>query len=141
MHIYGMHSYNDSQSKCLIIGILQGGGSLLGADNEQLVSNQYGVQFGMGLFGYGAGINYHFRETIRSPLLSLQYIHQGLMEHTPVENINANIAMTYVFRTRRRFTFQIGVGYSLDPHNRDWTFQSMNALIMMIYFIGAYAPF
>jgi hypothetical protein len=67
------------ERNCVAGGILQGGGSLVGADLEFLLFKGLGIQAGAGLIGFGAGINYHIQpDNIRTPFLSLQYWHQGV---------------------------------------------------------------
>jgi len=55
----------------ITIGILQGGGSLIGADMEFLLTDRFGFQIGAGLVGFGGGLNYHFKPSIRSSFISL----------------------------------------------------------------------
>lgn len=62
----------------ITIGILQGGGSLIGADMEFLLTDRFGFQIGAGLVGFGGGLNYHFKPSIRSSFISLQYWNQGI---------------------------------------------------------------
>jgi len=64
--------------KSITIGILQGGGSLVGFDLEFLLTDRFGFQVGAGFVGYGAGLNYHFKPSIRSSFISLQYWNQGI---------------------------------------------------------------
>lgn len=55
---------------CITVGILQGGGSLLGADLEVLLSDHFGAQVGGGLVGFGGGLNFHLNrasEALFSP--------------------------------------------------------------------------
>ena len=117
------------------MGFLNGGGSLLGADFESLVSKKIGIQAGIGLLGYGAGINYHFKPSIRSSFISIQYWHQGFGEFFVQDAIGPN----YVYRGKKWFTFQIGIGTKLQygpayPENLD------KQPIMLLYSIGAYFP-
>ena len=118
------------------IGILQGGGSLVGADIEFLLTDRFGFQLGAGLVGFGGGLNYHFKPSIRSSFLSLQYWNQGVGD-----SFAQNIAgATYVFRGKKWFTFQIGLGAPLSegpawPDNRE------QPSVMLLYSIGAYFPF
>lgn len=91
---------------CLTVGILQGGGSLIGTDLEIKLIRKFSVQAGIGLLGYGGAINYHFKPRIKSSCLSFSYWHQGLGP-TYVQSI---VGPTYVFRHRKGFTAQIGLG-------------------------------
>ena len=119
----------------LTIGILQGGGSLVGADFETLVSKQVGMQFGAGLVGFGAGINYHFKPSIRSSFISLQYWHQGF----GTGYTQSLVGPTYVFRAKKWFTAQIGLGYILG-YGPAWPATSAKSPVILMYSIGAYFP-
>ena len=57
--------------KSVTIGVMQGGGSLIGADFEFLLTDYFGFQVGAGIIGYGAGLNYHFKPSIRSSFISI----------------------------------------------------------------------
>jgi len=121
---------------CVTVGILQGGGSLLGADLEFLVSDYFGLQLGAGLIGFGGGANLHFKPSIRSSFLSFNYWHQGVGESFAQDALGA----TYVFRGRKWFTFQIGLGVPLEKGPAmPVDFEQPPA--MLLYSIGAYFPF
>lgn len=92
------------------VGILNGGGSLIDADFEFLVTNKLGFQLGAGLIGFGGGINYHFKPSIRSSFLSLQYWNQGIGGNFAQNLIGPN----FVYRGQKWFTFQLGLGYVID---------------------------
>jgi hypothetical protein len=125
---------SDSRAS-LTIGILQGGGSLVGADLEFLASDRLGIQLGAGLVGFGGGINYHLKPTIRSSYFSFQYWHQGTGESFTQSVAGPN----FVYRGKRWFTFQIGAGIRIEegpalPNSlKDTPF-------MLMYAIGAYIP-
>lgn len=119
----------------ITIGILQGGGSLIGADIEFLISDRFGIQIGAGLVGFGGGLNYHFKPSIRSSFISLQYWNQGI-GNSFVQNA---IGPNFVYRGKKWFTAQIGLGVPLDkgpamPDNFE------QAPVMLMYSIGAYLP-
>ena len=117
------------------IGILNGGGSLIGLDYERLIAKKIGVQIGAGLVGFGGGINYHFKPSIRSSFISLQYWHQGFGELF-VQDV---LGPSFVYRGKKWLTFQIGIGSRIQQGP---AFQeSMGAQpIMLMYSIGAYFP-
>lgn len=129
------NAYSFMERKSLTIGVLQGGGSLIGADLEILITNHIGIQIGMGFIGYGAGLNYHFKPTIRSSFLSLQYWNQGIGNSFAQNAIGPN----FVFRGKRWFTFQIGIGKTLEegPAMPD-DFEQPD--VMLLYSIGFYIP-
>ena len=119
----------------ITIGIFQGGGSLIGADLEFLITKQFGFQLGAGLVGFGGGLNYHFQPSIRSSFISLQYWNQGIGDSFAQNAIGPN----FVFRGKKWFTFQIGLGVPLEkgPAMPDDFEQSP---VMLLYSIGAYIP-
>jgi hypothetical protein len=126
-------SLKNEKNSFVTIGILQGGGSLVGLDYEILLTNTIGLQAGAGLFGFGGGLNFHFRPSIRSSLISLQYWHQGIGDSFAQSAIGPN----YVFRGNKWFTFQIGLGLPLDkgPAMPD---DFKQPPVMLLYSIGAY---
>jgi len=83
----------------ITIGIFQGGGSLIGADLEFLITKQFGFQLGAGLVGFGGGLNYHFQPSIRSSFISLQYWNQGIGDSFAQNAIGPN----FVFRGKKWF--------------------------------------
>ena len=118
----------------ITVGILQGGGSLVGADYETLVINNFGVQLGAGLIGFGGGINYHFKPSIRSSFISLQYMHQGIGDSYAQSVISSN----YVFRGKKWFTFQIGFGFPIEYGSA--MSKADYSPVILTYAIGAYFP-
>ncbi len=126
----------ERKTSAITVGILNGGGSLIGADLEILVSPRAGFQLGAGLIGYGAGLTYHIKRDIRSSYLLLQYINQGVGE-TFAQNA---VGVSYVYRGKKWLTFQLGLAATLDqgpawPSHRDPT------PVMLMYSIGGYIPF
>lgn len=120
----------------ITFGVLQGGGALFGADIEFLLTNRFGVQFGGGIVGFGGGLNYHFKPSIRSSFISLQYWNQGIGKTFAQNSVGPN----FVFRGKKWFTFQIGFGIPLDsgPGMPD---DFVQPPVMLTYAIGAYLPF
>ena len=119
----------------LTVGLLQGGGSLVGVDFEQLIGDRIGVQAGAGLVGFGAGINYHFQPTSNSSAISIQFC----------DKLSQRIVgITYIHRaTTTGFTAQIGLGAViergkiLDDYYRDNGISNPPDIILM-YSIGWY---
>lgn len=118
------------------IGILQGGGSLLGVDIEKMLFKQMGLQAGLGIYGFGAGINYHFKPSIRSSFLSLQYWHQGFGNSYTQSVIGPSI----IFRGKQWFTAQIGLAYVLE-YGPAWPSNIQKSPVILTYAIGGYIPF
>ena len=56
-----VYLFDEYRRKAITVGILQGGGSLVGADFEWMFSDRWGLQVGAGLIGFGGAINYHFK--------------------------------------------------------------------------------
>ncbi len=139
LSVLSMTSYsqtsNDDSRSCVTIGILQGGGSLLGADIEFLLTEQFGFQLGAGLVGFGGALNYHLKPSIRSSFISINYWNQGIGDYF-AQNM---IGTTYVYRAKKWFTFQIGLGTPLDKGPA--MSESFNQpSVMLLYSIGAYIP-
>lgn len=95
-----------SQESALTVGFLQGGGALVGCDFELYLPDYFGLQIGGGLFAFGGAINIHFKPDLRSSFISLQYCHQGFGDNFTQSLLGPSI----VFRGKKWFTFQIGVG-------------------------------
>lgn len=119
----------------ITIGILQGGGSLIGADMEFLLTDQFGFQIGAGLIGFGGGLNYHFKPSIRSSFISLQYWNQGIGDSF-TQNI---IGPSFVYRGKKWFTFQIGLGVPLEK-GPAMPADFEQPPVMLMYSIGGYIP-
>ncbi len=133
---YNLDYYEHEEKAAITIGVLQGGGGLVGGDFEVLLTNQLGIQFGAGIFSFGGGINYHFKPSIRSSFISFQYWHQGIGEGFA----QSAIGPSFVYRGKRWFTFQIGIGKTLEkgpayPKNMEQT------PVMLLYSMGIYFPF
>ena len=120
----------------ITIGILQGGGSLVGADMEFLLTDRFGFQIGAGLIGFGGGLNYHFKPSIRSSFISFQYWNQGIGSSFAQNAVGPN----FVYRGKKWFTGQIGLGVPLEkgPAMPDDFEQPP---VMLMYSIGAYIPY
>lgn len=123
-----------SSDEAISFGILHGGGSLIGADFEMLISDDFGLQVGVGLVGLGAGLNYHFKkDDIRSSFVSWQLWNQGIGQ-SYVQRVTGPL---YVYRGKKWFTASIGFGAVLDrgpafPDNIEKT------PVILLYSIGIY---
>jgi len=126
---------DNSQKLCASFGILQGGGSLVGADLEVLVYDRIGLQAGAGFMGYGAALNIHFKPVIKSSFLSLTYWHQGVGDRYT----QSMFGPTFVFRGKKWLTAQIGLGYALEQ-GPAWPEDREQPTVMLLYSIGGYIP-
>jgi hypothetical protein len=118
------------------IGFLDGGGSLVGFDCEMMISKSVSFQLGAGIIGFGLGINKHLKPKITSSFLSLQYWHQGFA-NTYTQSL---IGPGFVFRAKKIFSFQLGLGYTLEK-GPAWPENKTQPPIMLTYAIGGYFPF
>jgi hypothetical protein len=92
----------------IIIGVLQGGGSLLGIDYEALIFDNFGIQIGGGYIGVGGGLVYHFENTVYSSGIWAGVWNQGI----PGNSLSSAIAGITVFgRVWNWLHAQIGIGY------------------------------
>jgi len=138
-----IHTHGTGQSEvvepertaAVTIGIFQGGGSLIGGDFEKMLYKNLAVQAGVGIFGFGAGINYHFKPKVRSSFISIQYLKQGF-GHYFVQNA---VGSCFVYRANDWFTFQLGFARPLSrgpgfPKNLP------KSDVILTYAIGLYLP-
>jgi hypothetical protein len=140
---YGVYQYeNPVQAdyptdfkNCVSIGILHGGGSLVGADLEFKLADRFGLQAGAGFIGFGGGLNVHFKSSIRSSFLSLQYWHQGFGE----SYTQSLLGPSFVFRGKKWFTAQLGLGFLLES-GPAWPEDEDTTPVMLTYAIGVYFP-
>jgi hypothetical protein len=122
---------------CLTVGILQGGGSLVGADLEVLMSKRFGAQIGAGLVGFGGGINFHLEPGIRSSFLSLQYWNQGIGSSF----VQSLVGPSYVYRGRKWFTFSAGLGALLEISEENNPYDTgEEPEVILTYSIGVFIP-
>ena len=122
-------------SKCITIGFLQGGGALIGFDAEVLLTRFVGIQAGAGFVGFGAGVNFHFKPDVRSSFISIQYWHQGIEKYFTQSLIGPNL----VFRAKRIFTAQIGLGFVLET-GPAWSSSTTQSPVILTYSLGIFFP-
>jgi hypothetical protein len=128
--------YKPDKKFAIYFGLLQGGGSLVGVDVEYLFADHFGIQAGVGLVGFGFAFNYHFKKDIKSSGISLIYWHQGIGD-TFAQSV---AGVTYVFRGRRWFTFQAGLGIPLET-GPGLPADYVVPQLMLMYSIGGYIAF
>jgi hypothetical protein len=128
--------YNELETndyKVITIGILEGGGSLIGMDAEIILHKNFGFQVGAGFFGFGGGLNIHFKPAPRSSFVSLQYWHQGFSD----SYTQSLLGPCYVYRGRKWFTAQIGLGFPLEKGPK-FPENTVQPPVMLTYAIGIY---
>jgi hypothetical protein len=108
--IYTDHDAFNDPKNCITIGFLQGGGSLVGVDLEFKVYDRFGIQAGAGFVGFGGGLNLHFKPTLRSSFISLQYWHQG----TGYTYAQSLLGPSLVYRARKLLSAQLGLGFVME---------------------------
>ncbi|MDD2798447.1 MAG: hypothetical protein PHV20_07640 [Bacteroidales bacterium] len=117
----------------MTIGVLEGGGGLIGANFELLMTKNIGIQIGVGVLSYGGGLTFHIRPDIRSPYFAFEYWHQGFQDSFT----QSLMGPSYVWRTKGGFTAQIGLGMLIE-RNPDWTAGQNYPPLMLTYAIGFY---
>ena len=107
-----------------------------GFDEEHLVTERFGLQFGAGIIGFDAGVTYHYRPGIRSRHFFLGYWHLG----EPGNPLSTQVlGLTHVWRSRRAFAAQLGIGARLRSGD-EWTDRFGDAPVLLLYSIGLCAP-
>lgn len=134
-NVFSQEAIDQQKKLCATIGILQGGGSLIGADLEVMAFNRVGLQAGAGFVGFGAGLNIHLKPTIRSSFVSLAYWHQGV----GYSYSQSLLGPSFVYRGKKWFTAQLGLGFALEQ-GPSWPKDKEQPPVMLIYSIGAYIP-
>lgn len=125
----------DMRKTSISFGVLQGGGSLLGADLEYMLSSKTGIQAGMGLSSFGFGVNIHLKPGIRTSYINLGYWHQGIGPN----HVQTIIGPSYVYRAKKIFTCQIGYGFIIDKGPKYPTgYESVTSALL--YSVGLYFP-
>ena len=121
------------KSSAITIGILQGGGSMVGVDFEGQVYKNLSLQFGIGYVGAGAGVNFHFSNSLRSSFLSVMFWNQGVGNaHT-----QTLVGPNFVYRSQSWFTAQIGLGFALNK-GRAYTPNMDQPPVMLMYAVGVF---
>jgi hypothetical protein len=120
----------------LSLGILNGGGSIFGGDLEVLIGNNLGLSAGAGWRGYGAGINLHFKPTVRSSFITFEYLHQGIGE-THAQTI---IGSSFVLRSKGGFACKLGFGHVIEEGRRSPYEGKKMPKFILLYALGGYIP-
>ena len=128
-------NYDEENNTTINAGLLMGGGGIVGVDIEHKVNRIIGFQAGLGLSSFGAGMTFHFRNTINSSFASIQYWRQGLGN----SYFGSYLGPMFVFRAKKYFQAGIGLGYIVDKGSiLDTKYRDQN--IMAVYNIGVYFP-
>ncbi len=115
-----------------------GAATFIGLDIEYLFANRFGFQIGGGALGASAALNYHLSSTIRSSFLSLQYNIYGIGTDKTWGYQRTTIGPAIVFRGRRWFSAQVGLGYILD---KGPAYNDISTLpVVLSVGIGGYIP-
>ncbi len=95
------------------IGLLQGG-SLLGFDYEVRLNQDFGIQFGTGLFGFAAAFNYHIDKATDGGFISLGYKNIGFGYFS---TLGPEYGYRWFFKENWGLNLQIGFGLFLSKNN------------------------
>jgi len=124
----------------LNVGLLMGGGGLLGADFEFLVSKRVGLQLGGGIGSMSFGVNYHLKPCINSSFVSVQYWRQGFGDNYYASYLGP----MFVFRAKKIFQIGIGLGTILSTGpgwDRAWENKTEpTSSVALLYNIGVFFP-
>ena len=118
------------------VGIFQGGGSIVGFDFEQLITKNVGLSVGAGFLAYGASVHYHFKPSITSSSLAINYWHQGL----GTSYVQSVFGPSYVAKLSKRFSAQLGLGGIIDkgPLFSEAYKNTNEPDFLLIYSLGVY---
>ena len=115
-------------------GYLMGGGAMFGADVEYLFAkNRWGVQAGVGLVSFGAGVSYHLKPSASSSFISVQYWNTwfgGGFSHMSF------VAPMFTFRYKK-FQVSAGCGIALPVGK----FEREGGTLAPLINIGGNVPF
>jgi len=97
-----------AEANAVTLGFLQGGGGLFGIDYEAMVTERVGLQVGVGLVSFGAGVTYHHENTVHSNAFWLGLWNQGI----PGDTYSATyVGVSYIMRGWGWLNGQIGIAY------------------------------
>lgn len=128
--------YEGTEQTVIMIGYGNGGGSILGADIETLVSPHIGVQAGAGFLGFNAGVNYHFKPKIHAPYISLQYWYNGISNAYAYQSIGPFIGLRFL----KFVNLTAGYSYLLDTGPNAIN-KIEDSKFVFSYTVGVYFPF
>lgn len=97
----------------LSLGYQIGGWTLIGAEYEIRVADHFGLNFGLGFKGYGAGLSFFFSDKRESAFLNLSYNDGGF---GLINSLNAEIGFRIPTKHQGNFGFhlQMGVARTLN---------------------------
>jgi hypothetical protein len=134
-------------------GLMYGGGALFGFEIENKFFNRIGIQHGYGFsysegmnehtiglvhlginyLSFGAGLNYHFKPTLKSSYISFQYWTQGVFN----DFLQGSTGPVFVYRGKKSFTAQIGLAYVITKEPI-LLYNYIKKPFMLTYAIGFY---
>lgn len=128
----------DKEGIVLTGGLLYGGASLVGVDLEFRLHKKFTGQVGVGLLGFGAGLNLHFKEDLHSDFFSFQYYNQGIGQ----SHVQSLLGPTYNFRAFNFLTGSIGLGAKVmeGPAYTQIPIE-FRSEILLLYSLGVYKVF
>jgi hypothetical protein len=123
-------------SNKLTLGFFQDGGSLIGFDFEQLVTENIGLSVVAGFLGFGASIHYHLKPAVNSSSIAFNYLHQGIGD----TYFQSAIGPSYVIKISKLFSGQLGMAEIIDkgPNFYEFYEEGKEPEIMLIYSLGVY---
>ncbi|MFO7370646.1 MAG: hypothetical protein R6X09_10285, partial [Bacteroidales bacterium] len=80
-------------------------------------------------------VNFHLKPDVRSSFVSIQYWHQGIEENFA----QSLIGPSFVFRAKRIFTAQIGLGFVLEK-GPAWPSSETQPPVILTYSLGLFFP-
>ncbi|MDR2621621.1 MAG: hypothetical protein LBC48_03450 [Dysgonamonadaceae bacterium] len=127
----------NEKNVALNVGVMMGGGSLIGADLEYLVpKTQLGLQVGVGISSFGAGLNYHLKNKINSSFVSLQYYYQQFGDN----HYASWLGPMFVYRAKKLFQAGIGLG-GLVEKGPGWyrlSEEAQKVNVTLLFQVGVY---
>lgn len=128
--------YERNEKTVIVLGYGSGGGSIVGADIETLLTGRLGFMAGAGFIGANVGFNFHLKPKIRSPYLSVQLWQNGLS----YAHIYTSVGPYLGVRLFNFLNVEAGVGYILATGDNA-TQAVLDSDIALGLKVGAFFPF
>lgn len=114
-------------------GLTNGINSMLSANINYMPGNVIGWQLGAGMEGVGAALNFHLRQEVNSPAITVNYWYNGLGNNYE----QSVFGMTYMHRTQRYLSTQLGLGY-ITTSDGNFNNNARDSGIVILYSLGVY---